>query len=357
MSLAEPPGLQEFRARRRATFYAKTDLPFSQAELREVLRLKRERAEEFRPKIVEAAEYYLGKKPVSVLFLPDAGTFHSLYRVELEQERWYFRADVLGLFGPACELLIDEQVTRLVQSRDIPAPVVVKADVTRTHLPFDFEILQEARGQSLKSVEDPETQHVPEAILRDLGRSLAKVHSIHVRGFGLLDAYPPIFGVLESWPDYLRLHLDNHLEICEELKAISPRERRMIDSLLLEAEPLFKSAPCQLLHGDPGHHNVFVEEEKVSCLIDWEDAMGGDPVFDLAFWGTFTREEFREPLLAGYTEVRTLPEDFERRYWLYYLRISLSKTVHRFLFNYKERPGRPAASQRIQKALERLGAF
>lgn len=92
-------------------------------------------------------------------------------------------------------------------------------------------------------------------------------------------------------------------------------------------------------------------------MIDWEDSLCGDPIFDVAYWGTFCRDEMRAEFLRGYETVQILPEDFERRYWLYYLRVAISKTVHRHLFGVKDRPGRAPASRRIQKALSRLAGL
>jgi Ser/Thr protein kinase RdoA (MazF antagonist) len=354
MSLAEPPGIEQFRARRRATFYPKTDLPFSRTEVQEILERKKIRTLELRPTISTAAELFFGQKNLIVEALPLLGTFHSLYRVAVGNERWIFKVNALDLFGPACELLVDEQVCRVLQGRDFPVPAVLKTEVSRLGIDFDFEILQEAPGVLLKQIEDPETQAIPESILVDLGRRLAEVHQVHARGFGLLDAYPPFVGVQTSWREYIWLNLSDHVARCFVLNTLSGLDVETIEDFFVRAESILKTAPCRLLHGDPGHHNIFVHDEKVSCVIDWEDALAGDPVFDLAYWGTFCRDEMREPLLNGYRQVVALEDEFEIRYWLYYLRIALSKTVHRSLFSYKDRPGRPPASRRIQKALQNL---
>src|SRR5436853_7864381 len=108
MSLAEPPGIQQFRARRRATFYPKTDLPFSPSELQEILARKKLRTMELLPQITTAAHLFFGEKDLPVEAMPRLGTFHSLYRVEFEKERWIFKANALDLFGPSCELMIAE---------------------------------------------------------------------------------------------------------------------------------------------------------------------------------------------------------------------------------------------------------
>jgi Ser/Thr protein kinase RdoA (MazF antagonist) len=89
-------------------------------------------------------------------------------------------------------------------------------------------------------------------------------------------------------------------------------------------------------------------------LIDWEDCLAGDPVFDIAFWATFHPERRHDVFLEGYRGVRDLPDDFELRFWLYFLRTALSKTVLRHRFGLQDKPGRPPASLRIHRGLEKV---
>jgi len=44
------------------------------------------------------------------------------------------------------------------------------------------------------------------------------------------------------------------------------------------------------VHGDFGSNNVLVEAGRISGLIDWSEAMAGDPLYDVAnilFWRTW----------------------------------------------------------------------
>jgi aminoglycoside phosphotransferase (APT) family kinase protein len=162
---------------------------------------------------------------------------------------------------------------------------------------------------------------------------------------------------LQTWREYVLLNLDEHVEACRAAGAISREEVARITEAFDRAAHILEDAPSRLLHGDLGAHNVLSDGERLTALIDWEDALCGDPIFDIAYWGTFVRDEMREPFLEGYRAARALPADFERRYWLYYLRVALSKTVHRQRFGYADRAaGRPPASQRIRKGLERFEA-
>ena len=93
---------------------------------------------------------------------------------------------------------------------------------------------------------------------------------------------------------------------------------------------------------------------RITCLIDWEDAVAGDPLFEVAFWATFHPERRWDAFFAGYRkDPLETPED-RLRFWLYFLRIALMKTVLRHRLGCTDPPGRTPASQRIQRALRGL---
>ena len=109
-----------------------------------------------------------------------------------------------------------------------------------------------------------------------------------------------------------------------------------------------------LLHGDLGSHNVLTDGDRLLGLIDWEDMVAGDPVYEVAFWATFHLPERHAAFLTGYRAVRPLPDDFPVRFWLYFLRVTVAKAVHRRRFGYPDRPDRPSAAHRIRYAFGEL---
>lgn len=352
---AEPPGLAEFQQRRRRTFYPKTDLALTPPEVTELLERKRRLVAEFSPLVQERVALILGEPALLFQPRPDLGTFHSIYFIRTGTGDWVLRADMLGVGGRGCDLLVDQQISRLLLSRDFPATRVLGTDQDRTILPFDFQVSAKVPGHRVKELEDPGTQVLPLGWLGKLGACLRRIHEWNVSGTGLLDPYYPLTGLHKRWDEYLLLNLQEHMRKCLEIEAISPVEAEKIENHFASAAPKLSSIPGRLLHGDFGHHNIFISNGEVSGVIDWEDALGGDPIFDIAYWGTFVREEMRAEFLSGYHgRDLELSEEFEFRYWLYYLRIALSKTVHRWLFSAVDRLGRPPASRRIQLALAKL---
>lgn len=353
--------LAEFCRRRRETFYPKTDL--GAGDDLELLRRRRAEAAAGTQAVADVCSDFFGARSESVALLEGAGTFNALYRVNAGGASYVCRVNLRAASDYAFEFLIDGWAGEVLRRRGLPHAPVLLVDLSRASCPFDYELSAEAEGQTLRSFEDEETQETPTGLLEELGRAAASVHEIETEGFGLLDVRPIVSdgaargrGLLKTWGEYVLLNLVEHVEACLRIGAVDEAEAARIRRAFDAAAGLLDDSPSRLLHGDLGAHNVFADGERVTALIDWEDALAGDPVFDIAYWGTFVRDPMREPFLAGYRSVRRLPEDFERRYWLYYLRVALSKTVHRHLFGYAERPGRPPASRRIQKGLERFEA-
>ena len=66
----------------------------------------------------------------------------------------------------------------------------------------------------------------------------------------------------------------------------------------------------------------------MTALLDWEDALVGDPLFDVAMVSTFHPPRRLAAFMAGYG--LTAPSrDEQRLIAAYFLRVALSKTVHR----------------------------
>jgi aminoglycoside phosphotransferase (APT) family kinase protein len=327
--------LERWNERRRGIFYAKTDVHFNVADLSA-------------PPVNRTAIAKLLDEDVRHFEPIAGGTLHKLFRIQTETKRWILK---IALEAPDFGFAIEGRAMDQLRALGLPAlkvgPFSAMSDANLA--PFLF--MEEAEGRALTRFENSETQQMPEPLLFEFGRALAQVHQKPAAGAGLIDVSKEGWrGLHGDWWSYISLRLEEHLQVCAEIGAIDPIEREKIQRLFASA----LQAPMRLLHGDPGHHNVFSDGQRITAIIDWEDALAGDPVFEIAYWGTFVRDEMRARFVEGYETVEKLPADFERRYWLYYLRVALSKTVHRHRFGTKDHPGRPPASRRIQKALSKL---
>jgi aminoglycoside phosphotransferase (APT) family kinase protein len=351
---------EDWFRQRRLIFYPKTDLPVPD----EVLRGMRARTlAELRmtpERIAAAAAHVFGITPSRVDPLEPQGTFHRVFRLNGvgRTGRSILRANAANDFLHDLTLHLDTWAGEALLQARLPAVAVRHVDLSRTVVPFDYQILDEGPGRPLDRFNDDEPRM--RRLLRELGRFVAEVHSISLSGYGLLDARPlaagtgPPRGMMDGWEDYVRLNLTGHVEACVTAGDLTPVAAEAILAAFERHACCLQVSGGVLLHGDLGSHNVLTDGDRLLGLIDWEDAVAGDPVYDIAFWATFHPPARHAAFLTGYHDVRPLPDDFPIRFWLYFLRIAVAKAVHRRRFGYTDRPNRPTAAHRILCAVHEL---
>ncbi len=360
MTLELNKNLEHYLALKRSQFYFKADVQLEDSVLAGLKQQRQALRPFFVADVDRLCQAFFKQKMKEIVPLSSGGTFHLLYRVtDLKDKHYVVRLNLPEFGGIAYEFLIDQWIYGLLKKKKLPTLQVHVVDLSRTQFPFDYEIIDCAAGKQLNLLQDPETQYLSPSILESLGQFLAALHSIRVSRFGPFDisslgksVHHKVQGVHKTWRDYIFCNLDEHVAFCLNIRAIDEAQAERIIKLFQHLSPLLIIDKPVLLHGDLGNHNIFSDGKKVTALIDWEDCMAGDPYFDVAYWGTFYRDHYRSQLLEGYCQKSLLADDFEIRYWLYYLRISLSKTVHRYRFGYQDVPGRSPASSRIGRALD-----
>lgn len=216
-----------------------------------------------------------------------------------------------------------------------------------------YQTMNHAMGFPLT---DKRPYHLQQGAYGNLGKVLAQIHAIPVFGFGfIIPAKEGLAGVHSTWTDYLFTRLDEHLDYLEGFDLITEDQSAQIAAARIQFIDKRVDVKSSLLHGDLGAQNIFVDEAGyVTSIIDWEDSLGGDPVFDIAFWATFNKEEDHKYLIQSYYSYAPKPKDFEFRFWTYYLRIAVSKLVllHKYGYSDLER-----GKTRIATALGKLAVI
>jgi aminoglycoside phosphotransferase (APT) family kinase protein len=350
-------------AQRSRLFYAKTDLEVADAVLQGLRERTHQQLGMAADQIAAAYRHVFGTPPAAVEALDQQGTFHRLFRA-----RGATGATCLVRASAAADLFrdfllhLDPWVAARLHAAGLPAPRVYAVDTSRTVLALDYEILEEVHAPSLQQFNDDEPRM--QALFRQLGEVAARVHAIPLDGFGFLDVRPllapgadartALRGIHSTWRAYVELNLAEHVAACGRIGALTTAEADQVLSVFEANAARLAAVAPRLLHGDLGSHNVLTDGTAVVALIDWEDCLAGDPVFDVALWATFQPEHRYAAFLEGYRAAGPLPDDFEVRFWLYYLRVALAKTVHRHRFGYADRPGRPPAALRVRRGLDGL---
>lgn len=228
--------------------------------------------------------------------------------------------------------------------------------VSTNHTPTQtYQTMMHTAGRSLAEVKE---ERVRKVAFRELGTLLASLHRVEVAGFGLIRPNHErpgagVAGTHARWIGYLTTRLTEHLAYLAFANLIASETAASI-SEVFEQFPTKDNVPFRsvLLHGDLNSSNVFVDRDGfVTAIIDWEDALGGDPLYDLAFWATFHDEKLHADLLTPYFAATERPRNFHDRFWTYYLRVAVAKLVLLHKYGHKDLTRGKA---RIDLALERL---
>lgn len=285
------------------------------------------------------------------------GTFHRLYvapggdrlaRIAaLAAEPW------TGLMAMEC-LLASE-----LRARELAVPQCEFKALRSGAAQRGVQLVERLQGEPAKAGDDDE--EVALGHLAAMAGFLRDLHRIGGAGFGplRLSGIPGkrlLSGPMARWSEFLGARLEDHLGTCAEIGVIEASAVPRIIRFFEDAGALLDRAQPRLLHGDPGNHNFIMRDGSLAGVIDWEDALLGDPLFDLAGLCTFHPRRRHAHIVQSYGADLAPGSEAWRRFWLSFLRIAIAKTVHRHRFGYADVPGRPPASARIGMALEALSS-
>lgn len=166
----------------------------------------------------------------------------------------------------------------------LPIPVVFA--IGRTNTGFGYCISQRLRGTTLQ-----DTPPVALARLRlptSLVLKMVAASDISaISGFGPFDG-SGVAG-FPSWHAFLRHRIE---QFTAALELDTSRIRRSIARGAIGGAEWFQNwcpEARQLIHGDFGSNNVLAHRKRITGVLDWESAMIGDSLYDLAnigFWST-----------------------------------------------------------------------
>ena len=335
-------------------FLAKADIGLPDATLRELGRASDAQLG-IDAALLAAAQRALGLAPTAQRARREAaGTFHRLYEVD-DPARGRTLLRVAAFPGePWLGLMsLEARLAMMLRARGLPVPGCAFACVGDGAGTRAVQGIEWIEGETASRHDEDEGATI--ARLEAMARLLALIHAIRGEGFGPLTDEAPLRGACASWAEYLERRLAEHLAVCARAGAISAQEAARIDALVRAGCGGF-DCPSALLHGDPGGHNFIVRDGAIAGAIDWEDSLLGDPIFDLASMCTFQPPRRHAAIVRAYGSSLEPGSVSWWRFWLYFLRIALAKTVHRLRFGYADAPGRQPAAARIQLALGHLAA-
>ncbi len=341
----------------RALFDPKADSPATDEYLHALK--ERYQALDIQALAQHTLEETLGITPIAVQSLGggENAMDHVLLSVEAlyqgEHKEFVVRVNTSSV--PEPRLVLETKLYALWQSKGVPAPRVYGVRLRTQAYPYDFMVMDKVGDLNLETYRRGRYGSVTTA--RSAGAFLANLHVVALRGFGpFASGYTDghLVGACDSWEEAIREDVEGTLDYLERTEIMSVEATGRTKRIFEQHKSLLTLPEGVLLHGDfhPANILVYMDTGLVAGAVDLSQAKVGDPLFDIAFYGTYDTETFSE-FMTGYAEVRPLPEDSKERLALYSLRILMSKAKLRKRFGYEDRIA--AAIIGMEDALRVLG--
>lgn len=278
--------------------------------------------------------------PETLTLSPAAGQGnHLTWNAEIDGAPVFLRIEN----GPEGDgyLEMESAILCEVAKTGVPVPRVLGCDASRTRVPFAWQALERIPFSDLNHWQKAGALDA-DAIAFVIGENVAKWQGISPAGFGPfnLEAWREGRG-LRGWhggyADYFRLRLSAHLDFLVAGSFFTVGRADEIIKVIDENAVLLEIGQGVLVHKDLALWNVLGPPDRIAAFIDFDDAISGDPMDDLSLLACFHDGAFLERAVVGYTTVRSLPDEWRRRFWLHLLRNMIVKAVIRVGAGYFER--------------------
>lgn len=230
-------------------------------------------------------------------------------------------------------MLVETEVIRRVAELGVPTPRIFAVDVTRKDFRFAYQLMEKFRDADINLIYKEGNLDTP-AIMRQLGGYIATWQAITTDGFGPfntveLSGTGRLAALHKTYAEYYMLNLGRHLDYLVSENFITASASDAIRKAVSSASECLELDRGCLVHKDIAFWNLIGRRDSIVSVIDWDDTIMGDPADDLSLMACYHSWQELEPLFDGYTSVRPLPDDFERRFWLHLLRNMIFKAVIR----------------------------
>ncbi len=210
----------------------------------------------------------------------------------------------------------DQYAYENYSSDKIPMPRVVRLGYIDDNHAFCVSelvggiTLQDANPKQIANLLEPLTNVWAEIGVTDVSNT---------HGYGEYDGYGN--GKYETWQNFILGVLRYDWGKVADLV-----DTELVEKAKNELETLSSNMPNlrKLVHGDFGANNMLVENGQIKSVIDWENSLYGDPLYDISiayFWSSWL---ICVEMSAKYWEdLLSKTEDYHRRIKCYQLRIAL----------------------------------
>ncbi len=261
-------------------------------------------------------------------------TSHVIYIVTVKERQRpvVIRANI-GWGKPETYMAVEKLITDQVATIGVSVNRILYVDVSREFYPFDYQIQDMLDGSDIEG-NFHGTRMDYDQISFDLGVSVATWGELEYEKFGRVDELLAVKGLLSgtrnSMYDYMIVRLDEDIRFLVDAGIVTMNAADRIRKLFDAHKPVMQMKRGTLVQYDLADHNIMFDGAKtITGIFDWEAAVIGDPVLDLASaptWKTFYPRE--EKMIEGYRSIRDLPNFFKEKMNIYRLRTMIWKMVY-----------------------------
>jgi len=211
----------------------------------------------------------------------------------------------------------------------VPVPHVLAVNAHPMDFPEGYMITQRIEGISADSVNLSQEQKVE--ILHQVGHYLSLIHSVKIEGFG---NYEKVDGGFKGQHNSLYELLQSEtreawwVKDVAKYQLLSPKEIEEVQNALEKEKELFTLEKASITHGDISFGNTIIQGTKVVGIVDMENSVAADPIFDFRVFKYWDTEENRKALMDGYSNKAIFDENFERKLLFYELLYAMKALVY-----------------------------
>ncbi|MBR5348947.1 MAG: aminoglycoside phosphotransferase family protein [Lachnospiraceae bacterium] len=294
-----------------------------------------------------------GVKPISVQAIDD-GSFNAVYLIEVPDGR---RA-VLKV--APCD---DERVLRyeknimytevsvmqkIKRHTAVPVPDLYYFDAAHTSCPSDYFFMQYINASNYHLVETQLSEDVRNRIDEQIGMYNRYINEIKGHLFGY-------FGQerrqKETWYEAFSRMLEDIIADAKHYNVEFGLDENVFYRLLESDEEAFNAVTePRLVHSDLWAGNVFIREDKIVAIIDWERCLWADPLIERGF----RSEHLKQSFLRGYQREEPFTAQERRRLRWYDLYYYMTLAVEECAREYDDAEYHDHVWKQYHQALSRL---
>jgi aminoglycoside phosphotransferase (APT) family kinase protein len=195
-------------------------------------------------------------------------------------------------------------VTGLIENRlSVPAPRIHVADDSKRLLGLNFILMSKLEGSVLGQLEATLTSEQLTDAYRQIGQLLREFHGIPMQAFGYIGP-KGIWTSHATNHDYLTHQFQRKLGEFAERGGDAALARRVAGHVAAQAELFKDCSQAVLCHNDLHAGNLLATIEngelRLTGVLDFEGALAGDPLMDVAKALYYLDEKCTRALLDGY---------------------------------------------------------